>query len=201
MLWRLQSRWAGLKRKNPGRQLKPYAGYRGKQWGQLRAQQPRKTDLRESGSDGHYHQGSTLPQTLLLFLPLGVCIETLTSEEANYLVFCFFLCVFFCHKAYGIFPDQELNSCHLCWKRRILTTGPPGKSRKWPCYDALGLDPNTAGENSFKRVRISQASPHQSSPLCAHFHSLLAKKGPSSRLTTRPSSEEKRMGSREAMLT
>ena len=114
--------------------------------------------------------------------------------------FLFFVC-FFGHKAYGIFPDQELNSCPPCWKRRILTTGPPGKSRKLPCYDALGLDPNTAGENSFKRVRISQASPHQSSPLCAHFHSLLAKKGPSSRLTTRPSSEEKRMGKREAMLT
>ena len=114
--------------------------------------------------------------------------------------FLFFVC-FFGHKAYGIFPDQELNSCPPCWKRRILTTGPPGKSRKLPCYDALGLDPNTAGENSFKRVRISQASPHQSSPLCAHFHCLLAKKVPSSRLTTRPSSEEKRMGKREAMLT
>ena len=110
--------------------------------------------------DGHYHQGSTLPETLVLSLPLGVCAGTLTSGEANYLFF------FFGHKAYGIFPDQGLNSCPLCWKCRILTTGPPGKSRKLPCYDALGLGPNTAGEKSFKRVRISQASPSKQSSLC-----------------------------------
>ena len=111
MLWRLQSRWAGLKRKNPGRQLKPYAGYRGKQWGQLRAQQPRKTHLRESGSDGHYHQGSTLPQILVLFLPLGVCIGTLTSGEANYLVFCFFVCFFWPQGIWDLpWPGIELMS-------------------------------------------------------------------------------------------
>ena len=142
-------------------ELKPRVGYRSKQWGPLRAQQPRQTDLRESGSDGHYHQGSTLPQTLVLSLPLGVCIGTLTSGEANYLFF-----FFPGHKAYGIFPDQGLNSCPLCWKRRILTTGPPGKSLKLSCYGALGLGPNTAGENSFKRVRISQAAPPKQSSLC-----------------------------------
>ena len=28
------------------------------------------------------------------------------------------------------FPDQGLNLCPLQWKRRVLTTGPPGKSRE-----------------------------------------------------------------------
>ena len=37
--------------------------------------------------DGHYHQGSTLPETLVLSLPLGVCARTLTSGEAKYLFF------------------------------------------------------------------------------------------------------------------
>ena len=33
------------------------------------------------------------------------------------------------HAACGIFPDQGLNSCPLYWKRRVLITGPPGKSK------------------------------------------------------------------------
>lgn len=27
-----------------------------------------------------------------------------------------------------VFPDQELNLWPMCWERRVLTTGPPGKS-------------------------------------------------------------------------
>ena len=41
----------------------------------------------------------------------------------------------------SLFPDQGLNLCPLQWKRRVLTTGPPGKSLATPlltppCCDA-----------------------------------------------------------------
>ena len=35
-------------------------------------------------------------------------------------LFCFvFVILFFGHKAYGVFPDQGLNSCPLCWNHSL----------------------------------------------------------------------------------
>ena len=30
---------------------------------------------------------------------------------------------------WDLVPQQGLNPCHLHWKHRVLTTGPPGKSQ------------------------------------------------------------------------
>ena len=38
-------------------------------------------------------------------------------------------------------PDQGSNPCPLQWKHRVLTTGPPGKSRKSPVGSSLLLFP------------------------------------------------------------
>ena len=37
------------------------------------------------------------------------------------------------------FPNQGSNTCPLQWRRRVSTTGPPGKSLNPPSKDALNL--------------------------------------------------------------
>ena len=59
-------------------------------------------------------------------------VLVLISERIFKLIFCILFCLVLFDRtvwhAESWFPDQGLNLCPLQWKRRVSTTGPPGKS-------------------------------------------------------------------------
>ena len=65
------------------------------------------------------------------------------------------------HRAAGgiLVPDQGLNLCPLRWKRRVLATGPSGKSLHTRVFDVMGPPlPTPQGRGSCLEAAIIEVS-------------------------------------------